>query len=72
MGDAVGPPPVYLWTLPMFHRNGWASICRPGQQVCLRQVNSETHLCGPIAEHRVTHLCVVLIVMSILLERARG
>ena len=62
--------PVYLWTLPMFHCNGW---CFPwtiaalaGTNVCLRRVEA-----GPIyqalAEHRVTHLCGAPIVMQILL-----
>jgi fatty-acyl-CoA synthase len=50
---------VYLWTLPMFHANGW---CTPwavtavgGTHVCLREVRGDAiwHL---IREHRVTHL----------------
>lgn len=60
---------VYLWTLPMFHCNGW---CFPwtlsaivGTHVCLRQVRS-----GPIwhalAEEGVTHLCGAPIVMSLI------
>ena len=60
---------VYLWTLPMFHCNGW---CFPwtlsaiiGTHVCLRQVRS-----GPIwtamADEGVTHLCGAPIVMSLL------
>jgi len=63
--------PVYLWTLPMFHCNGW---CFPwtlsvvaGTHVCLRQVRA-----GPIfsalAEHGVTHLCGAPIVMQLLLD----
>ena len=62
--------PVYLWTLPMFHCNGW---CFPwtiaalaGTNVCLRRVEA-----GPIyralEEHGVTHLCGAPIVMQILL-----
>ncbi len=62
---------TYLWTLPMFHCNGW---CFPwtmsvafGTHVCLRQVRS-----GPIwhaiAEHGVTHLCGAPPVMSLLVS----
>ncbi len=63
--------PVYLWTLPMFHCNGW---CFPwslsvvaGTHVCLRQVRAEP-IYKAIAEHRVTHLCGAPIVMSTLLN----
>ena len=62
---------VYLWTLPMFHCNGW---CFPwtmsaiiGTHVCLRHVRP-----GPIWEalskHKVTHLCGAPIVMSTILS----
>jgi fatty-acyl-CoA synthase len=62
---------VYLWTLPMFHCNGW---CFPwtmsaiiGTHVCLRHVRS-----GPIwdaiSKHKVTHLCGAPIVMSTILS----
>ena len=51
---------VYLWTLPMFHCNGW---CFPwtlaavsGTNVCLRKVEA-TAICTAIREHRVTHYC---------------
>ncbi|MGK7294205.1 MAG: acyl-CoA synthetase [Candidatus Wenzhouxiangella sp. M2_3B_020] len=60
---------VYLWTLPMFHCNGW---CFPwtmsavfGTHVCLRQVRSDP-IWRAIAEHRVTHLCGAPAVMSLL------
>ena len=67
----VGRHPVYLWTLPMFHCNGWCfpwSISvKAGVHVCLRQVRA-----GPIfdliAEHKVTHMCGAPIVMSVLLN----
>ena len=62
---------VYLWTLPMFHCNGW---CFPwtlsaiiGTHVCLRQVRS-----GPVwtamANEGVTHMCGAPIVMSLLVD----
>ena len=69
-GD-MGRHPVYLWTLPMFHCNGW---CFPwsisvaaGTHVCLRQVRAG-HMYELMAEHGVTHLCGAPIVMSILLN----
>ena len=63
--------PVYLWTLPMFHCNGWCfpwSVCvKAGVHVCFRQVRAKT-VYDLIAEHRVTHLCGAPIVMSVLLK----
>jgi fatty-acyl-CoA synthase len=63
--------PVYLWTLPMFHCNGW---CFPwtlsfvgGTHVCLRQVRAAP-IFDAIAAHKVTHLCGAPIVMSTLLN----
>ncbi|MGH6996527.1 MAG: AMP-binding protein, partial [Stellaceae bacterium] len=65
------PHPVYLWTLPMFHCNGW---CFPwtvtalaGTHVCLRRVEAGA-IYTAIAEHGVTHLCGAPIVMSLLLN----
>ncbi len=62
--------PVYLWTLPMFHCNGW---CFPwtlsavaGTHVCLRWVRAKA-VFDAIADHGVTHLCGAPIVMSTLL-----
>ena len=61
--------PVYLWTLPMFHCNGW---CFPwsvtllaGTHVFLRKVEARA-IYHAIADHRVTHLCGAPIVMSML------
>ena len=63
--------PVYLWTLPMFHCNGW---CFPwsisvvaGTHVCLRQVRAAA-MYDAIATHKVTHLCGAPIVMATLLN----
>ncbi|MGB8181284.1 MAG: acyl-CoA synthetase, partial [Stellaceae bacterium] len=63
--------PVYLWTLPMFHCNGW---CFPwtitalsGTHVCLRRVEAGA-IYAAIAEHGVTHLCGAPIVMNLLLN----
>ncbi len=61
----------YLWTLPMFHCNGW---CFPwsisvvaGTHVCLRQVRAKA-MYDAIADHGVTHLCGAPIVMATLLN----
>ncbi len=68
---SMGRHPVYLWTLPMFHCNGW---CFPwtisvvvGTHVCLRQVRAKA-MYDAIAEHKVTHLCGAPIVMATLLN----
>ena len=70
----MGRHPVYLWTLPMFHCNGWCfpwSISvKAGLHVCLRQVRAKP-IFDLIAEHKVTHMCGAPIVMSILLNAAR-
>ncbi len=62
---------VYLWTLPMFHCNGW---CFPwtmsaivGTHVCLRQVRAEP-IWSALADHDVTHLCGAPIVMSLMIS----
>lgn len=63
--------PVYLWTLPMFHCNGW---CFPwslsvvaGTHVCLRWVRAKA-MYDAIADHGVTHLSGAPIVMATLLN----
>ncbi|MBG6142027.1 fatty-acyl-CoA synthase [Labrenzia sp. EL_142] len=65
--------PVYLWTLPMFHCNGW---CFPwsisvvaGTHVCLRWVRPQA-MWDLIANENVTHLCGAPIIMSTLLNAA--
>ncbi len=68
---AMRKHPVYLWTLPMFHCNGW---CFPwsisvvaGTHVCLRAVRAPA-MYDAIASHKVTHLCGAPIVMATLLN----
>ncbi|HEY5281101.1 MAG TPA: acyl-CoA synthetase [Pseudolabrys sp.] len=68
---AMAKHPVYLWTLPMFHCNGW---CFPwsisvaaGTHVCLRYVRAAA-MYDAIATHKVTHLCGAPIVMATLLN----
>ncbi len=72
---AMSRHPVYLWTLPMFHCNGW---CFPwsisvmaGTHVCLRQVRANL-MYQLMADHGVTHLCGAPIVMSILLNASKS
>jgi fatty-acyl-CoA synthase len=69
----MGRFPVYLWTLPMFHCNGW---CFPwtlavtgGTHVCLRWVRAKA-MYDAIADHGVTHLCGAPVVMSTLINAA--
>jgi len=66
---------TYLWTLPMFHCNGW---CFPwtmsvlfGTHVCLREVRSEP-IWQALAEHDVTHLCGAPPVMALLVSTPEG
>jgi fatty-acyl-CoA synthase len=63
--------PVYLWTLPMFHCNGWCFnwtlAAAAGTNVCLRKVEARLIL-DLIREHRVTHYCGAPIVHSMLMN----
>jgi fatty-acyl-CoA synthase len=65
----MGAHPVYLWTLPMFHCNGW---CFPwtiaalnGTSVCMRDLR-ETAIFDAIRQNRVTHLCGAPVVLSLM------
>jgi fatty-acyl-CoA synthase len=62
---------VYLWTLPMFHCNGWtypwAVTAVAGTHICLRRVDPAP-IFTAIAEHRVTHLCGAPIVLNTLVH----
>ncbi len=73
IATGMGKHPVYLWTLPMFHCNGW---CFPwslstvaGTHVCLRWVRAKA-MYDAIVDHKVTHLSGAPIVMSTLLNAA--
>jgi len=67
----VSPQSVYLWTLPMFHCNGWtytwAVTAASATHVCLRRVDPAL-IFPAIAEHRVTHLCGAPIVLNMLVN----
>jgi fatty-acyl-CoA synthase len=62
---------VYLWTLPMFHCNGWtyawAVTAASGTHVCLRRVDPAL-IFPAIAEHKVTHMCGAPIVLNMLVH----
>ncbi|MGB3289082.1 MAG: acyl-CoA synthetase, partial [Burkholderiaceae bacterium] len=62
---------VYLWTLPMFHCNGWcfpwAVAARAGVNVCLRKIDAQT-IFDFMREHGVTHYCGAPIVHSLLVN----
>ena len=68
-----GMPPhaVYLWTLPMFHCNGWCfpwtMAANAGTNVCLRKVDAQV-IFGLIREHGVTHYCGAPIVHNTLIN----
>ena len=71
IGWQMGENPVYLWTLPMFHCNGW---CFPwtiaalgGTNVCLRRVEAWA-IYDAIADHGVTHFCGAPIVLNFILN----
>ena len=71
LAAGIPPHPVYLWTLPMFHCNGW---CFPwtiaalaGVNVCLRRVEA-TRIFELIASEGVTHMCGAPIVYNMLIH----
>jgi fatty-acyl-CoA synthase len=66
----IGLHPIYLWTLPMFHCNGW---CFPwtlalvaGTSVCLRRVSAAT-IYDSLVDHDVTHMCGAPIIMQFII-----
>ncbi|CAK9041434.1 Acetate/butyrate--CoA ligase AAE7, partial [Durusdinium trenchii] len=62
---------VYLWTVPIFHLNGWffpyAVAAVAGVNVCLRKVVAND-IFAAVKEHKVTHICGAPIVMSTMLQ----
>ncbi|HET7492361.1 MAG TPA: acyl-CoA synthetase [Bradyrhizobium sp.] len=71
LAAGIGQHPVYLWTLPMFHCNGW---CFPwtvaasaGINICLRKVDP-AKIFELIAKHGVTHMCGAPIVYNTLIN----
>lgn len=66
---SVPKNPMYLWTLPMFHANGWSFpwgvAAMGGTNVCLRKFDAAA-IYDAISEHRVTHLCGAPVVLNML------
>lgn len=64
---SLKPESVYLWTLPLFHCNGWsycwAVTALGAQHICLRQFDPAT-VFKLIEEHRVTHICGAPVILS--------
>jgi fatty-acyl-CoA synthase len=67
----LSPSSVYLWTLPMFHCDGWtytwAVTLAGGTHVCLRRVDP-AEIFRAIAEFGVTHMCGAPVVLSMLIH----
>lgn len=67
----MGERPVYLWTLPMFHCNGWCFpwtlAAKAGTSVCLRKVSAAA-VYDAIADEGVDHLCGAPIVLKFIAE----
>ena len=71
LAGGLGQHPVYLWTLPMFHCNGWCfpwtMAASAGINVCLRKVDP-TKIFELIKKHGVTHMCGAPIVYNTLIN----
>ena len=75
IGWNLGHHPTYLWTLPMFHCNGW---CFPwslaavgGTSVCLRNVSASA-IFDAIADHGVTHFCGAPVILNLIINAAES
>jgi acyl-CoA synthetase (AMP-forming)/AMP-acid ligase II len=72
---AVPPRPTYLWTLPMFHANGWSfpwgMAVVGGTNVCLRRVDA-AEVFDTIARRGVNHLCGAPVVLNMLANAPEG
>ena len=70
LSAGMGKHPVYLWTLPMFHCNGWCFpwtvTAQAGTHVCLRAVRGNA-MWDLMSREGVTHMCGAPIVMATLL-----
>uniref|UniRef100_A0A3Q7HCI8 AMP-dependent synthetase/ligase domain-containing protein n=1 Tax=Solanum lycopersicum TaxID=4081 RepID=A0A3Q7HCI8_SOLLC len=66
---AIGPMPTYLWTVPMFHCNGWCMIwgiaALGGTNVCLRHVSAK-NIFESISLNKVTHMGAVPSVLNMI------
>jgi len=68
---SMPPHPVYLWTLPMFHCNGWCFVwglaAVAGTSVCLRRVEAKP-IYASFRDHGITHFCGAPIVLGLLVN----
>jgi fatty-acyl-CoA synthase len=71
MGQSLPQHAVYLWTLPMFHCNGWcypwAVTAVAGTYVCLRHIRPEL-IFSSIKEYKVTHFCGAPVVLNMMIN----
>ncbi|XP_074304155.1 trans-cinnamate:CoA ligase, peroxisomal-like [Silene latifolia] len=71
LGWEMGTEPVYLWSLPMFHCNGWTFTwgiaARGGTNVCIRKTTA-FEIYNSIALHGVTHMCCAPVVFNMIRE----
>lgn len=70
-GWHMGAHPVYLWTLPMFHCNGWcfpwSLAANAGTSVCTRTISAEV-IYDSIEQHSVTHFCGAPIILNFIIN----
>ncbi|XP_045820843.1 trans-cinnamate:CoA ligase, peroxisomal-like [Trifolium pratense] len=70
LGWEMGSEPVYLWTLPMFHCNGWTFTwgiaARGGTNICIRNT-AASDIYRAINLYNVTHMCCAPIIFNIIL-----
>ena len=63
--------PTYLWTLPMFHCNGWCFpwtiAAKAGINICLRKVTSDS-MYSAISKNKVNYMCGAPIVLGMLID----
>ncbi len=71
VGWNMGHHPRYLWTLPMFHCNGWCFpwtlAANAGTSLCLRRVNA-ANIYAAIADEKATHFCGAPIVLNFVIN----
>ena len=72
---SMGKHPIYLWTLPMFHCNGW---CFPwtitalaGTHICLRTISAK-NIYKSISKYNVTHMCGAPIILSMIINAEKN
>jgi len=75
VGWNMGHHPRYLWTLPMFHCNGWcfawSLAANAGTSLCLRRVSAAT-IYAAIADEKASHFCGAPIVLNFVIDATEG